>query len=166
MLAGLQYLGNYLNNMKQDLINELGLQGIKGNFERAGEAQILETEMKLKLRLPEEYKKFLREFGASLFTQDVIFTPKEPSPWAVDGNERFDIFYGVSTDPGFDLCRVNTRLKGDIPAQTIAIGHDPGSNLILLSLDTNQVRFFDKESGMTFLIAANFQDFLKSFHRR
>jgi len=110
-----------VNNMKQDLINDLGLQGVKGDFEPASDAQIIETETNLKLRLPGEYKKFLREFGASLFTEDVVFTPKEPSPWAVDGNECFDVFYGVSADPGFDLCLVNTRLKGDIPTQTIAI---------------------------------------------
>jgi len=95
-----------------------------------------------------------------------VFSSIEPSPWSVDQNECFDLFYGCSPDPGFDLCRINTRLKGDIPEGTIAIGHDPGSNLILLAWNTNQVLFFDKETGKTFLIAANFDNFLNSFHRR
>jgi SMI1-KNR4 cell-wall len=152
--------------MKQNLIKNLGLQGVKGPFQGASMADIVEAEKKLNLRLPDDYRRFLQEFGASLFTEDVVFTPIEPSPWTVDGNECFDVFYGISVDPGFDLCRANNRLKGDIPVGTIAVGYDSGSNQVLLSVDTNQIRFFDKETGRTFLIAASFTDFLKSFHRR
>lgn len=152
--------------MQHYLINSFGLQGVKGGFEGASEAQINETEKSIKSSLPEEYRKFLREFGASLFTDDVVFTPIEPSPWAVGGDECFDAFYGISADPGFDLCRVNARLKGNLPNETIAIGHDSGSNLILLSLATHQILFLDKETGKTYVIAADFENFLKSFHHR
>lgn len=152
--------------MKQELIEKLGLQGVAGELNGASESQIIKSEAKLKIRLPDDYKEFLRKFGPSLFTEEVVFTPIEPSPWAIDGDECFDVFYGISTDSGFDVAQINNRLKGEIPDGTIAIGHDSGSNKILLFLDTNQVRFLDKETGVTFLIAHNFGDFLKTFHRR
>ena len=152
--------------MNQNLIKNLGLQGATSESQGVSEKQILDSEKNLKIRFPDGYKKFLRECGASFFTEDVVFTPIEPSPWAVDGNECFDGFYGISTDPGFDLCRINARLKNTIPNGTIAIGHDSGSNLILLSSDSGQVLFLDKDTGRTYLVAGNFENFLESFHRR
>jgi hypothetical protein len=150
---------------RKKLINELGLRGVNGEFKGASLSQIAETEKNLNLALPDDYRRFLQEFGVALFAEEVAIKPIEPSPWSVDGKECFDIFYGVSADPAFDLCRINTRLKGDIPIGTIAIGHDSGSNLVLLSLVDNQIRFFDKETGKTFLIATSFTDFLNSFQR-
>jgi hypothetical protein len=152
--------------LREMLVKNLGLQGVKGDFQGASIADMAEAERSLNLRLPDDYRNFLQEFGASLFTEDVVFTPLEPSPWSVGRNECFDVFYGISADSGFDLCRVNSRLKGNIPVGTIAIGHDSGSNLILLSLGANEIRFFDKETGATFLIAVGFTDFLNSFHLR
>jgi hypothetical protein len=144
----------------------LPLKGVTGEFERASNAQIAELEKKLNVKLPEDYLDFLQKFGPSLFTEDVVFTSIESSAWAVNGDECFDLFYGVSANAGCDLCNINVRLVGDIPSKAIAIGHDSGSNLILLKLDTDQVLFFDKETGKTFLIACGFNAFLKSFRRR
>jgi hypothetical protein len=72
----------------------------------------------------------------------------------------------VSDDAGFDLAQINKRLRGNIPQNAIAIGHDSGSNLILLNLETEQISFFDKDTGKTYLIAPTFNAFLKSFHLR
>ena len=148
------------------LIANLGLQGVTGEFDGATATQIAESEVILNSKFPDDYKSFLREFGASLFTEDVVFEPIEPSPWAVDGNECFDVFYGITKDSGFDICQINSRLKGEIPNGTIAIGHDSGSNKIILCLVTNRVLFFDKDTGATFLVANSFGDFLEAFRRR
>lgn len=152
--------------MSNFIVEQLGLQGVNGEFQGANEARLNEAEQQLGVHFPKDYRDFLRQHGVSLFAQDVVFTPIEPSPWAMEGDECFDIFYGVSDDAGFDLAHINIRLRGDIPQNAIAIGHDSGSNLILLDLETDQIRFFDKDTGKTYLIASNFGAFLKSFHVR
>lgn len=157
---------NMEQTLRANLLTKLGMCGVNGEFTGATEAQVQDAELKLNARLPDDYKAFVKDFGASLFTKDVTFKSKEPSPWAVGGNECIDVLYGIHGDAGFDLCRVNSRLEGAIPEGTIAIGHDSGSNLILLCPVSSKVRFFDKESGATFLIADTFDDFLHSFRPR
>jgi hypothetical protein len=150
--------------MNHEQLIALGLQGKFGDFVPAVDEDIAAVEEGLRVKLPDEYKVFLKRYGASLFGADVGFRSNEPSPWAVNGVESFDLFYGVSDDPGFDLRQINERLRGDIPVGAIAIGHDPGSNLILLS--DGEVLFFDKETGSTYRIAQSFGKFLSSFELR
>jgi hypothetical protein len=146
-------------------LENLGLQGASGQFVRATDGQIGELEKQIGFTLSESYKTFLKHFGASLFAENAGFRALENSPWAVNGVESFDVFYGISEIPAFDVLSVNRRLRNSIPGQTIAIGHDPGSNLVLLSA-TGEVLFFDRDSGRTFRTATNFDSFVESFVAR
>ena len=149
-----------------ELINvKFGLQGITGKFVGASDSYIVELEQQFGFTLPRSYREFLQKFGASLFTEDVGFRPIEPSPWAVNGMESFDGFYGMSHDPRFDLQRVNTRLRGVVAEMMTVIGHDPGSNLLLLSA-SGEVYFYDRETGKQYLCARDFGSFLSSFEKR
>jgi hypothetical protein len=146
-------------------LEHLGLQGMSGHFVTATDAQVAELEKQTGFTLSESYKTFLKRFGASVFTENAGFRALETSPWAVDGVESFEVFYGISETPASDVRSVNRWLRNSIPSQTIAIGHDPGSSLILLS-DTGEVLFFERDSGRTFRIAANFDGFVDSFIAR
>jgi hypothetical protein len=143
-------------------MESLGLQGLTGRFVGAGEKYLVELERECSFSLPTDYKDFLKRYGASLFVQEVGFRPLVASPWAVDEVESFDVFYGVSDKPEFDLLRSNIRLRNVIPGRAIAIGYDPGSNLILLNAD-GTVCFFDRETGRLSLCATDFRSFLDSF---
>ena len=150
--------------MSHEQLITLGLQRVFGEFAPASDGDIAATEADLQVKLPYDYRIFLKHYGASLFGADVGFRSREASPWAVNGVESFDLFYGVADDSDFDLRQINERLRGDIPAGTIAIGHDPGANLILLS--GSDVLFFDRETGKTYEIAESFGAFLRSFELR
>jgi hypothetical protein len=150
----------------EHLVNELGLQGVTGEFEKASESDIAKLESQIGATLPREYREFLGLCGPCLFENDVVFDSVQHSPWTSDGAEMLDVLYGVSSDPGFDVGSVNTRLKNDLPKQVIAVGHDPGSNLILMSIENGDVQFLDKDTGKTYLIAQNFGAFLQSFRLR
>ncbi len=146
-------------------IESLGLQGITGGFVGADDEYIVTLESLAGFRLPDGYREFLKKRGASLFSEDMAFRPLVPSPWAVNGMESFDLFYGMSEDPGFDVSRVNIRLQGAIPERTIAIGHDPGSNHVVLDA-SGAIYFFDRDSARVFLCAKSFEEFLASFGPR
>jgi hypothetical protein len=146
-------------------MDALGLQGITGRFIGADKAYVIKLEEQAGFRLPDSYSEFITKYGASLFADVVGFRSEAPSPWAVDGVEAFDVFYGMSERPHLDILRVNIRLHDVIPHGLIAIAHDPGSNLILLD-DSGEIYFVDRETGERFLCARDFGSFLNSFEAR
>jgi hypothetical protein len=147
-------------------LKSLGLEAADGITHGVSEQEIAHVEQLLQMRLPNEYREFLRKFGASRFTEDVVFSPMEPSSWAVDGDECFDLFYGITKNPHANIVNINQRLKKKLSVGSIAIGHDSGLNLILLRPETNEVRFLERDTGRTYLIANSFNEFLRRFHVR
>ena len=143
----------------------LGLQGVTGQFIGADDRYLVELETVAGFGLPDRYKEFLARYGASLFHEDVVFLPIVLSPWAVDGMESLDVFYGASETPQFDVRRVNTRLRGVLPPGTIAIAHDSGSNLVVLD-SHGEIHFMDRDTGRLSLCARDFDSFLASFRVR
>jgi hypothetical protein len=145
-------------------MESLSLQGLSGQFVKATGEYIADLERLCGFHLSSVYKEFIQRYGASLFGEQCGFRSLTPSPWSVGGMESFDVFYGMAEKPQFDLVRNNTRLRNTIPPKTIAIGHDPGSNLILLDAD-GAVQFFDRESGQQYLCSKDFGAFLNAFER-
>lgn len=145
-------------------LESLSLQGVSGPFVGATAEYIADLERLCGFHLPDDYKEFIQRYGASLFAEQCTFRSLTPSPWSVDGMEAFDVFYGMAEQPHADLIRSYIRLRNTIPPKTIAIGHDPGSNLILLDAD-GAVQFFDRESGQRYLCAKDFGEFLNAFER-
>lgn len=149
--------------MEDKLIN-FGLQGVTGNFVGASDAYIAEFETQCGFSLPHDYKAFAKSYGAALFGEYCGYRPLQPSPWAANGFQTVDVFYGKSDNAGFDLQRVNTRLADLIVGNRIVIGHDGGSNLLLLDRDGGVV-FYDKNTGQTYLCATSFNNFIDSFEK-
>src|ERR1700683_2635640 len=114
----LQFSGG--NKMKQHL-EALGLQGVTGQFLGASSEYVLQLEKQAGFRLPDDYRDFIELYGASLFTADVGFRALVASPWAVNGIESFDVFYGMSDNVRFDLQRINIRLGEIIAVRSIAL---------------------------------------------
>jgi len=149
--------------MNKNLVT-FGLQGVGGKFLGASDDYIAELENQFGFRLPDDYKLFIQTYGAAQFGEYCGYRPLQPSPWAANGVQTVDIFYGMSQNAGFDLRRVNMRLADLIVGNRIAIGHDAGSNLLLLDKD-GEVYFFDHETGTTYLCARDFDHFLDSFEK-
>lgn len=107
---------------------------------------------------------FVKSYGAALFGEYCGYRPLIPSPWAANGVQTLDVFYGMSENAGFDLRRVNARLADLIVGNRIVIGQDAGANLFLLDQDGG-VFFYDNETAQTYLCAADFDHFLDSFEK-
>lgn len=110
---------------------------------------------------PPAHRDFLLNPGASCFYDTVVFQPEEPSPWADQGCQSFDWFYGPSDGAAHDLVAANRRLTDVIPLGAFAIGHDPGGNQVVLD-SIGGVRFLDVESG-PIVWPRSFEEFLQSF---
>jgi len=151
--------------MRSDLVEHLGLRGIGGSFVGATDQDFGKLEQYCRYQLPEDYKAFLKSYGASLFTKDVVFKLIEPSPWANDGVQSLAVLYGISSKPGFDLINQDVQLDADLPEGMIAIGHDEGGSHILMRLADGHIFFCDKETRKTYLIAETFTAFLDSFYK-
>jgi hypothetical protein len=151
--------------MRNDLVEQLGLQGLGDGFSQATDQEISNAETYFQHSLPNEYKFFLKNYGASLFSEEVAFKVAEASPWTTNGSQTLDVFYGLSKDPRFDLVCIGKRIGADLPDGMIAIGHDAGSSHILLRLNDGHIFFCDKDSNKTYLIAQSFASFLDSFYK-
>lgn len=143
-------------------LRALGLKSMNELPDELSKSYLAELEVQCAFPLPKTYRDFLNEIGASIFVKEVVFRPMVASPWAIEGAESVDLLYGRSALSHADIQKVNSRLLNVIPQQTLAIGHDSGSNLILLAAD-GSVHFFDRETGSLFLCASTFEEFLNSF---
>lgn len=134
----------------------------------ASAQRIAAFEKKFKLKLPADYKKFLRSTNGGV---------PEPNCFTVPGggDALADFLYGIRHE----------RVRGDLeheqgqaaqweplPAGFIVIGHDPGGNRLLLATagrDAGRVFFWDrvgfwrrKNGGNTFHVADSFTAFIDS----
>lgn len=86
-------------------------------------------EEKFALTLPSDYKEFLTKFNGGNVL-DACFYIKELNEFVLMGN-----FFGIGIEKGFsDINRINYEYS-DIPADSILIGSDAGSGLLLLVCD-------------------------------
>lgn len=128
------------------------------------------VEQRLGVDLPAEFRSFLLE------TNGGQPTPSQFTLAAIDEEALVDFLYGVSPvrEPG-DLEYEFNSLKDDLPARWLPVGHDPGGNLILVSLEEGtrgavyygDTAMFLEASGPgrnVYKVAQDFGAFLNSLH--
>lgn len=113
----------------------------------------------LKVRFTDEYKHFLETYNGGLFSEQVFEFD--------DDDETNVIFLGING--GKDLVHINSLYQERLPNGLVAIGMDPGGDLVCLSLrdDTsNRVYYWraEEEPGeleKLVLVSESFNGFLE-----
>jgi hypothetical protein len=153
----------------------LGIRYVRGLKLLVGDERITRFESAAHLRLPGEYRDFLKRYGNTAFEEfiEYPFIDKE-CPWANNGYGGMSVFYGLDAGP-YDLEKQFANHVGRIPSDMLPIAVDGGGNLICLAFtgpDWGSVFFWDRDAEPepgeqdlrtnVYLIARSFDDFLKS----
>lgn len=118
-----------------EYLRTLGYRPLKRGDSDAGSkfTESLEHEGR---RLPEDYKKFLREFPLTgVFDDQIGFNGSEKSPWASNGVEVLECLYAQCSDKRNDLVAVRDQLSNELPTNMLAIGQVTGANFVCICLD-------------------------------
>lgn len=120
--------------------------------------------------LPLEYREFLSKSNGGQPTPNTFDIPD------CGASANVDLFYGIGPqgEPG-DLGTEYEQVRDELPAGFLPIAHDPGGNYVLLCWIGSQAgeiyywdanHFFEQsdESGDTYRVAKNINDFLAALH--
>src|SRR5690625_3092329 len=100
-------------------------------FGKASEELIEELEELIGFLLPDEYKEFLREYnGGTSKVRYSKFFVKE-----LKQEITLDVLYGIEVKRVFDLSVCFEEFEEDLLPNSLIIGDDPGSGLIVLMTD-------------------------------
>ena len=136
---------------------------IKG-YGKATQDMIDSFEKHIGFLLPDDYKQFLFEYNGGLARYNYF--------WVDDLDEELPlhVLYGLGLDKNLDLKTWNDEYVDDLCSNSIIIGHDPGSGLIVLINDNEDggIYYWDhtfnfeqsNEDENTYKIADTFQDFI------
>jgi hypothetical protein len=123
-------------------------------------------EKNLGIRLPSQYREFLKKYNGGYPIPDGFFL-KDKS----DGSS-IDRFLGIDVGEHSNLEKYLVIYKGRIPKNLFPIAHDPGGNLIVIGLSgdtSDKIYFWDHEQesddyepemSNIHLIADSFEEFL------
>jgi hypothetical protein len=114
----------------------------------------------LPLVLPDGYRAFLQESNGGYFRGN-----KFPIPELRDGGE-LDVLFGINLARPLDLRFWMVEMKGEIPAEAIIVGGDPGGNFIVL--EDGRVWYYDhqyrfpqsSDNQNSYFVADTFGEFL------
>ena len=135
-------------------------------FGKATEESIEELEEFLGFLLPEDYKEFLSKYnGGTSKVRYSKFFVKE-----LNHEIPLDVLYGIGVTRTFDLSEGYEEFEEDMLPNSLIIGDDPGSGLIVLITDSENygVYYWDhsfyfpqsSEEENTYKIADSFKDFI------
>ncbi|WP_210367046.1 SMI1/KNR4 family protein [Bacillus sp. REN3] len=139
-------------------------------FGRATEESIEELEELIGFPLPDEYKKFLSEYngGTSKVRYSKFFVEE------LNQEIPLDVLYGIDVKRTFDLSVCFEEFEEDLLPNSLIIGDDPGSGLIVLITDAENygVYYWDhsfyfpqsSEEENTYKIADSFKDFINGLN--
>ena len=139
-------------------------------FGSATEESIRELEELMGFPLPEEYKKFLSEYnGGTSKVRYSKFFVKE-----LNQEIPLDVLYGIGVKRTFNLGVIYEEFEEDLLPNSLIIGDDPGSGLIVLITDIENygVYYWDhsfyfpqsNEEENTYKIANSFNDFINGLN--
>ena len=100
-----------------------------------------------------------------VFSKEVVYAAKEPSPWASDGKwDSIELFYFIG-DTEFDIEKKAKQYSDQIPTGFLPFAEAAGGNQICIDIKTGAILFWDHESEPNaqelFFIAKSISDFLK-----
>ncbi len=135
-------------------------------YKNGNSEKVKELQKKLKIKLPEDYEKFLIDYNGGLVENAYIYV-KELDEYMMMGN-----FFGLNIEKKFaDIIEINNEYDDDIPKKSILIGSDAGSGFILLVNDGDNdgiwyydhTYFFEKSSDdlNTYFICETFTEFMQ-----
>lgn len=135
-------------------------------FGKATEESIEELEEFLGFLLPEDYKEFLSKYnGGTSKVRYSKFFVKE-----LNHEIPLDVLYGIGVTRTFDLSECFEEFEEDMLPNSLIIGDDPSSGLIVLITDTENhgVHYWDhsfyfpqsSEEENTYKIADSFKGFI------
>ncbi len=134
---------------------------------RCSRSDISTFERENNIAFPEDYKWFLGRYGGIFL--DCVYTAKVPSPWASDGQDAVEVFYGLGGDS--DLAEA-MEMHGDVlPTDVVPIAGSSGGNQICVGVgekNRGRVLFWDHEgenrdeAENLYLVSDRFADFLLS----
>jgi len=131
-----------------------GVKPIDGDdFTPMSEAELAAIETDLSGRLPESYRQFLTNFGASAPTEIVMFNPvnRLPPTVSTSGKGHVSIFYGTKSeiDDAYGLGRRMKYFAGRIPPNLIPIGDNGMGNQVLLGIrgsESGKVFYWEQDN--------------------
>jgi SMI1 / KNR4 family (SUKH-1) len=139
-----------------------------GGFAPVTEQRIAACENGLGVRLPADYKHFLRTVNGGVPTPNCFSVPDR-------GDALVDFLYGIGqerTAADLEFEQEQATLFDPLPPGVLAIGHDPGGNTLLLATlggDGGRVFYWDRtglwvreDRQNTFPIAGSFTELLVS----
>ena len=171
ILAARQFLG--MGTEMFDYSSKLTQLGYR-QFEDANDVadcSALSLIERFQLKVPVDYQEFLRSFPLTgVFDKKVVFSGIETSPWAANGNEVLEVFYGCCTNKNNDLMKVREQYLTQVPAYFLVIGQVTGANLICLDMrpaSFGYVYLWDHEHlgsdlESFYLVAKSFTSFIES----
>lgn len=147
-------------------MEELMGMNING-FGKASPEMIKEFEQHIGFSLPEDYKQFLSEYnGGTAKVRYSTFVVKD-----IDQIIPLDVLFGLGVIEELDLQYWNDEYRDDLLPNSIIIGHDPGSGMIVLINDPEiqGVYYWDhsfyfeesNEEENTYKIADSFRSFIE-----
>jgi len=135
--------------------------------------RISEFEREHNLRLPDDYKYFLENYGECNFEIDAVYKPTEKTPFVnSQGFQEISFFYGLGTEN--DLYKILEVYSQRIPTGYIPIADLPGGNLLCIDSNPNssnygKIYLWDHENECDgkldnmYLVANSFSNFISSF---
>lgn len=132
----------------------------------ANEDQIQRLELQIGHKLPIDYREYLTRHNGQSFKYRSFFVP------ACQAEVNLDVLLGVEVDN--NLLDSWKQFGQSIPSYLLAIGFDPGGNVILLKLTTGEVFYWDSELFFdqsseelnTYFVAPSFSDFVNGLQCR
>lgn len=151
-------------------INELKLSP---KYEEKTEEEITFFENEYKLKLPQDYRYFIKKYGIVVFNEDICFLPSQNYPWSKNEYQSIVNFYGLDNG-NLDLRKIINRYTNRLPDFLIPIAEFPGGNQICLKVGEDKygsVFLWDHEKEQdiiegkenVYFTSNSFYDFLMSF---
>jgi hypothetical protein len=137
------------------------------------EGQLVQAERTLGVVFPADYRAFMREHNGGRPEPDgfaIAWRPGQKAA-AAGASSMVSWFFSIHDGPHENLLRMNqVTFSGRLPQGTIAIGRDPGSNLLLLRCDDSPQRGelqywlmeMERRGDNLGRVAASFDEFLQS----
>ncbi|HEX8776137.1 MAG TPA: SMI1/KNR4 family protein [Pyrinomonadaceae bacterium] len=140
--------------------------------EKLDESTVFRLEDSLQIKLPPSYRKFLMEFnGGRPVARRFKFK-------GATRGSSVDRFLGVHNKEHNNLMDYLETYKGRIPPNFFPIAHDPGDNLICISVagaDKGSIYFWDHDRegndgppnySNVILISESFEEFIEGLHEK